>query len=174
MDLNPLIQGGSSSSSSGVHLPHAKEPADDGARGRLCGKNIYPNELMFCNMAPVGRTLTLLFLLVSFAGGVRFIRGLCTFGMQFVFSISLFAFAIFTVISVFAPRPYPLTYSFARVHGSHAIFCSLFCLYHGMLVALVVSLLSFSAIINFVPMREFMNWSCNSDDDTSGSRLWGN
>jgi len=165
MDMNPLIPDGSS----------AGKGEGDQQRGRLCGKNIYPRELTLCNMVPVGRALTLLFTLVTFAGGVRFIRGLCTFGMQAVFSTSLAAFAIFTVISIFAPKPYPLTYTFAKFHGSHAVFCSLFSLYHGMLVALVASLLSFSAIINFVPMKEFMDWSCTTDDDdSSGGRLWGN
>ena len=132
----------------------------------------YPNEYNCCTKLPFARCLTLLFTMSSFAGGVRFINGLCTYGMKVVFSTSLIAFSLFTIVSIFAKKPYPMTFTFAKIHGAHALFCSLFSIYHGLLVALVASLMTFSIIINFVPMKDFLDWSCNNDDDTSGGRLW--
>ena len=130
----------------------------------------YNGEIMI-GIVPVARVAGLLISVAFIAGGVSFVNGLCTQGMKACLGSSLVCFTVFMAWSLLAARPYPQTYSFAKLHGMHPAACFLYCLYHGTLMAMVTTVLAFGIVSNFVTMKEFLKWSCSGDDDDDSKGL---
>lgn len=119
---------------------------------------------------PFARALGVLFTIIIILGGAGFVDSLCTARLKALFGFSLAVASSFILFALAIPHPYPCTFSNAKQNGLHSIFSVLFCLYHGILIGIVTAILTMAALYNFVPMKDLLNWSCESDDDDDSSR----
>ena len=128
----------------------------------------WPGESLVCGAIPVARALGVLLVFVFAVGGATVVDGFCTAGMKLCFGFALSCFVIFSLWSILAKRPFPLTFSDAQRQGCTPMSSVCFSIYQGTLVMIVTSILVMSTLANFFTMKEFFDWSCGQDDDNGG------
>mmetsp|Transcript_4674 Transcript_4674/g.6823 ORF Transcript_4674/g.6823 Transcript_4674/m.6823 type:complete len:206 (-) Transcript_4674:46-663(-) len=137
----------------------------------------YPDEWYIWHF-PVARNLTSAFWIYNIVwGGIDFILDyVCTTGLRATFWSALWVSTAFTAYSVYAWKPLPMTFTFAKQSGLNQFWCMNYAMYQGALAGIAFFVIFFSSLTYYVPVEDFWDWNCggwldSSDDSSKGGGI---
>ena len=123
---------------------------------------------------PVGRTACGTLAVFSIIGCAFSISEMCTEGMIGVSSAALSTSAIFIAYALTAPDTsavFPPTYAMAWQSGCGAISCTVYLMYHFVLIGISSFLVLISLLSCVIALEDFLKWTCDREEDSR--RPWG-
>eukprot|EP00816_Leptocylindrus_hargravesii_P006824 CAMPEP_0196814666 /NCGR_PEP_ID=MMETSP1362-20130617/44752_1 /TAXON_ID=163516 /ORGANISM="Leptocylindrus danicus, Strain CCMP1856" /LENGTH=200 /DNA_ID=CAMNT_0042191357 /DNA_START=197 /DNA_END=799 /DNA_ORIENTATION=+ len=137
----------------------------------------YPDEWYIWHF-PVARTLTSAFWIYNIVwGGIDFILDyVCTTGLRATFWSALWVSTAFAAYSIYAWKPLPMTFTFARKSGLDQFWCMIYATYQGALAGIAFFVIFFCGLTYYVPVEDFWDWNCggwldSSDDSSKGGDI---